>query len=454
MPVTRKKAITAENTAEIIRLHGEGKTPQEISDLVTCSHATIMAVLHTAKSNDAQHSKLTGQRNRSCAMQVSAADEQKMMDFLSELDQFNLNWRMSKLRQVLQKYALAIGLPEEAQGSPWISSFMSRNKERITELPEVLDSSTVAVAFFKMVDTVMARLQIHGRAECIWNAELVSCCASLKNRRVAAVKTRRNGKPPVEDPNETVKALCAFSASGKNASPALFFPGNKIQHALWSAELPEETRSTVSYLVGTDGQSDCDVLLQWLQDIFTKSIVDRPILMFVDSRYGTVDCVPLLTWARDQNIHLICVPPECADVVRPLDLAARWILKKHWHTVAGKANIRKASRKPSSVVKAFITSYLTAMNEQNVQVCFSATGFFPLNTEAVSLMIRLADDQQPLPCEQNRLPEKVSPAELGQDYQDAVKTVIDVLMKEGNDAKTINKTLKQLGIAARLKVAS
>ena len=58
--------------------------------------------------------------------------------------------------------------------------------------------------------------------------------------------------------------------------------------------------------------------------------------MVVDSRYGTPDCLPLISWAKAQEIHLICVPPECSGIVRPLDLASRWVLRREWYPMSGK----------------------------------------------------------------------------------------------------------------------
>ena len=111
MPITRKKSITSAAMEDIVKLHGEGKTAQEISDLSSLSHAIVMQILHDAQqalsaSKPERKPSSMALRTRASVQQVSEEDEQKLVDFLVELDQFNLNWSLLRLRQILREYAM------------------------------------------------------------------------------------------------------------------------------------------------------------------------------------------------------------------------------------------------------------------------------------------------------------------------------------------------------------
>ena len=58
----------------------------------------------------------------------------------------------------------------------------------------------------------------------------------------------------------------------------------------------------------------------------------HPVVWIFDGHYSHIS-LELIKLARDNNIHLLCLPPNTTHILQPLDVGLFAVLKKHQHKV-------------------------------------------------------------------------------------------------------------------------
>ena len=101
-------------------------------------------------------------------------------------------------------------------------------------------------------------------------------------------------------------------------------------------------RWTVSGLAGTlysvskSGWMEADNFLQWFLKLFVPSVTHLlskgPVVLFVDGHQSHIS-LQLVKTAKENGIHLYCLPPHTTHILQPLDVGVYGPVKQAWKKI-------------------------------------------------------------------------------------------------------------------------
>ena len=134
-----------------------------------------------------------------------------------------------------------------------------------------------------------------------------------------------------------------------------------------------------------NGWINQDIYLKWFE-FFIKNIPPaRPVLLIQDG-HGSHISIELIEMARENEIHLLCLPAHTTRILQPLDVGVFKSFKSHF----SKACHAYIAKHPGRVVTTDIIAALVAeawphsCTPVNILSGFKKCGIFPINPRAVS----------------------------------------------------------------------
>ena len=166
----------------------------------------------------------------------------------------------------------------------------------------------------------------------LWNADETGFSLAVSSRCVLA---RRGSKAIHETAGGTgreyVTVLGCGSADGSRLSPYILYKGINL-YGRW----------TVSGLAGTlysvskSGWMEADNFLQWFLKLFVPSVTHLlskgPVVLFVDGHQSHIS-LQLVKTAKENGIHLYCLPPHTTHILQPLDVGVYGPVKQAWKKI-------------------------------------------------------------------------------------------------------------------------
>ena len=179
--------------------------------------------------------------------------------------------------------------------------------------------------------------------------------------------------------------LFCGNASGEYLPPYVIYKGkgNDIMNT-WMDGGPPNT----CYNVTKSGWMEDYVFEVWFEQVFIEYLKDKekPVIVFFDG-HGSHLTYQTASKAKDENIHIICLPPKSSSALQPLDVACYGPAKKEWYKIL--TNFYRESRQ-KTVQKPSFPRLLKVLFEkafvsrpQNLISGFRKTRLYPLNPKAV-----------------------------------------------------------------------
>ena len=92
----------------------------------------------------------------------------------------------------------------------------------------------------------------------------------------------------------------------------------------------------VLYGVSVSGWMDASNFLSWFKKLFLRAaahlIKTTPVLLFIDGHHSHISLY-LIRTARDSKVILLCLPPNTAHLLQPLDIGVFGPLKTVWRSI-------------------------------------------------------------------------------------------------------------------------
>ena len=182
---------------------------------------------------------------------------------------------------------------------------------------------------------------------------------------------------------QSATILVAMAADGTVLPPFVVFPGVRLKLTSVRESFPGAA-FTSSY----DGQINEDVFLWWFRDHFLKhvpSVGRKPSVLFL-SRWVVDVTLQLAQKAKEEKVHLVCIPPGVAHLVLPLeDMVVHQL-----EAMISKKALKWEAENPGTAFthRAFAQIlhkvWRRAITSEHVTLKFAKNGLFPLNNLAIS----------------------------------------------------------------------
>ncbi|XP_022111738.1 chromatin assembly factor 1 subunit A-like [Acanthaster planci] len=180
---------------------------------------------------------------------------------------------------------------------------------------------------------------------------------------------------------ENVTVLICASASGSVLPPFIIFKGQRLNVGL-TANAPPGT------LFGTSksGFIDAELFGTWFTKLFLPSIPPtRPVLLILDGHASHIN-IETLRCARENSIHMYCLPPHTTNHTQPLDKSVFKSVKTAYNQRCDKF----MRDNPNRIITRYDFSglftdvYHKVFTMANIISGFKSTGIYPYNPNAIT----------------------------------------------------------------------
>ena len=221
-------------------------------------------------------------------------------------------------------------------------------------------------------------------ADCLWNCDETAFCTSATSSKVLCKRGMRalhevgggTGREHV-----TVHVCC--SAAGQRLPPFILYKGKNL-YQRWMTGGP----AGAVYGISDSGWMDGANFVSWFQKLFLPAVshltASAPVYLFFDGHYSHVS-LELIRVARENNVKLFCLPPNCTHVLQPLDVGVFGPVKKMWAQLLKQW---KMESRAMTVSKEVFPGLILQLWERSITPThcisgFRAYGLYPLSKDAV-----------------------------------------------------------------------
>ena len=174
--------------------------------------------------------------------------------------------------------------------------------------------------------------------------------------------------------------LHIIAADGKAAPPMFAFKGKRYMDGILNGALPGSsvTFQQNGYFVK---ENQLDIIKHCINN-FRKN--DETLILTLD-RCKSHFYSEAIDYARDNNVVIICLPPNTTHCLQPLDRAPFKCAKRVWGQVCREWRRDNAGIKMTkyNVCELYTEVHQMSMRVKLIKQAFSTTGMFPLNPLAI-----------------------------------------------------------------------
>ena len=281
-------------------------------------------------------------------------------------------------------------------GRDWWHRFMLRWPRLSERRPQNLSKSRARAsnpeimnAWFNKLDEVFANLAFDPRDPTmvkhrLWNCDETAFCTSP----VATKLLARRGSRVVHEiggdsGHQYVTVHCCGSASGERLPPFILYKG-KNMYQRWIEGGPAGTL----YGITESGWMDGANYLSWFTKLFLPAVSHltktAPVVLIQDGHHSHIS-LELIQQARDNNVVLLCLPPNTTHLLQPLDVGVFAPVKKAWKKILKEYKLQTRGLKASKEVFPSLIGKLwdAALKPSDFIGGFRGVGLVPYSREHV-----------------------------------------------------------------------
>ncbi|KAH9628457.1 hypothetical protein HF086_005910 [Spodoptera exigua] len=298
----------------------EGKSKRREAELLEVPEATLRKRL---KRDDVATS--LGRYRATFTPEV----EENLIEHIKKLDEMFYGMTLKKMRSTVYEYAERnnythhFNRETKMAGKHWVRDFMKRHADRISLRQPTSTSIARAMGFNRpqvnrFYDQLQTLQEKYKLEPCqIYNMD-ESGFTTVPNKapKVLSSKGKRCvNKISSAERGTNVTVVCAMSALGNYVPPAFIFPRKRMK-----VELLDGAPANSIGLVTESGRMNTDLFLDWLNHFkyHVKPTDAYPVLLILDN-YLAHTSLAAVKFCRQNNIHLLTIPPHSTHKMQPLD---------------------------------------------------------------------------------------------------------------------------------------
>ena len=330
-------------------------------------------------------------------------------------------------------------------GRDWIVSFEKRHHNKLRKRwPELLSTARAkgmtqenVSNFYKMYENVLKEHNLFDKPWVLFNIDETGLTADKNNYMVYVGREVKNAyvlAPPGSKTMYTV--LFCISASGQYMPPYTIYKSKNMWNT-WTRGGPPGA---------TYGFSDSGWMMDinfetWFIQVFiphTRAL-GRPILLTFDGHNSHITYATVKA-AMDNNVILVCLPPNTSHALQPLDVGVFRSVKVQWKKLLTDWFNESKLKSVDKAVFPHLLSRLWPKLDPTLAINgFRATGLCPFNKKAVDSKI-LVSRADPPPQE--------GPRSSTRQLQNAILDVLSPPEKADSQAAMQNKGRKRTRVQA------
>lgn len=274
---------------------------------------------------------------------------------------------------------------KQTAGQEWLAGFLRRNKDISVRKPEPTSAARAqafnrpqVTKFFNAYEELIITHKFPPNR--IYNVDESALSTVQRPQKILATTGRKQvGCLTSAERGSHLTVVCCMNAAGTYVPPCMIFPRKNMKNEL----LDEAPTGTIGIAQET-GWMNADIFVKWLRHFqsYAKASVDEKVLLVVDGHasHKGIDC---LSYAKENGIVILCLPPHCTHRMQPLDVCFYGPLKTYFNQEITKW----LKAHPGRVVThlqiggLFNKAYGKTATVENACQGFKSTGLWPVDAD-------------------------------------------------------------------------
>ena len=288
-------------------------------------------------------------------------------------------------------------------GRGWFDGFKARHPQLSFRTPQALSFTRAVSAnelaisdFFAKLGGLYGRLNLINKPMQIFNADETGVSVVHKQGKVLAQLGRRHVSTITSaEKGKTHTVLSCISAVGQVLPPMIVYPRKqRVPDSLKNDCVPD-----TYFACSGNGWINSELYLEWFKFFLKHISPTRPVLLVQDGHSSHIS-ISLIELARENDVHLLCLPAHTTHILQPLDVGVFKSFKSNFSKVCHRYLIERPGQVITSAAIASLVhgAWFNSFTPVNIMSGFKKCGVYPLNPGEVSDR-QLAPSRVAVQCE-------------------------------------------------------
>jgi hypothetical protein len=319
-------------------------------------------------------------------------EEVKLVNYIIDMSDMGFGLTRQDVMRIAYQIVTKSGRPHPFQngsaGRSWFESFQCRHPNLTLRSAQPLSFARAAAGnkeviadFFAKLGAICARLNLLAKPMQIFNVDETGISVVHKPGKVLTELGRRNvWEVTSAERGKTHTVVTCVSASGFSVPPMLIYPRKRLTERLKNGAFPGTL-----FACSDNGWINQVLYLEWFRFFVASIPPTRPVLLIEDGHSSHIS-LEVIKLAKENHIHLLCLPSHTTHLLQPLDVGVFRSLKSNFSKMCKQF----LAVNPGQVITTDLIASLLAkawplsVTPVNVMSGFKKCGIYPLNPGEIS----------------------------------------------------------------------
>lgn len=348
----------------------------------------------------------------------TAVQEEELVDHILGMEASLHGLTLADVETLAYQFAERNNLPHPFKngkaGDGWLDGFRKRHPALTLRTPEATSgmrargfNKPVIDKFFELLEELQDAH--HFPATRMFNVDEtgITTVPNRQSKILAKRGKKQVGQKTSAERGQLITVEICMSASGIFVPPLLIFPRIRMK-----AELMDGTPSGSISSCHPSGWMQTDIFTEWMAHFiqFVKPTAEDPVLLILDGHSTHTKNLDALLMAKENAVHILCLPPHTTHRLQPLDVSFMLPLSAFYEQEVRKWLREHPGRQVSmfQVGALFGAAFQRACTTTTAVNGFRKCGIYPLNREVFQEEDFAAADETDVPRTASPIPPLVT----------------------------------------------